>query len=164
MLNTSVGARGLLRAFWALGVVALSLGYDSVVSADTAGSQRSVYVETPEDHSGKSLEAEVLTSLHDELVSVLGKSQKVVAKPDAQVLVHIDVIDFHMRNQASRWMLGAMSGKDYITSTVNLVDAASNATLSSTEVKTSTANQYRGQDSIARMHADEIAKALASAK
>ena len=77
------------------------------------------------------------------------------------MLVHVEVVDFHMRNQASRWMLGAMSGKDYITSKVSLTDAVSNATLSSVEVKTSTANQYRGQNSIARLHADEIAKALA---
>jgi hypothetical protein len=44
------------------------------------------------------------------------------------------------------------------------VDPAKNATLFTTEVKTSTANQYKGQDSIARMHADEIAKALSAAK
>lgn len=117
-------------------------------------SARSVFVETPVDHSGKTIEAEVLTSLHDKLASALGKSKKIVAKPDAQVLVQIDVTDFHMRSQASRWMLGGMSGEDYITSKVTLVDAANNATLFTTEVKTSTANQYRGQDSIARMHAD----------
>ena len=95
-----------------------------------------------------------LTSLHDELASALRKSEKVVAKPDAKVLLQIDVMDFHMRNQGSRWMLGGMSGKDYITSKVTLVDTANNATLFTTEVKTSTANQYRGQDSIARLHAD----------
>jgi hypothetical protein len=42
-------------------------------------------------------------------------------------------------------MLGAMSGKDYINSKVSLIDAVSNAILSSVEVKTSTANQYRGE-------------------
>jgi hypothetical protein len=151
----------IVRSVWALGL-AITFAYSSATSADTSGVLvgRSIYVEAPEDHSGKSIESEVLGSLHDELASVLGKSQKVVAKQDAQVVVHVDVIDFHMRNQASRWMLGAMSGKDYITSKVSLVDAQNNATLSTVEVKSSTANQYRGQDSIARMHADEIAKAL----
>ncbi|MGH9643001.1 MAG: DUF4410 domain-containing protein [Terriglobales bacterium] len=159
MLNASVSARDWLRSlgtFW----LAAYLAYSAMAGADT----RSIFVDVQEDHSGKAIEAEVLTSLHDELATALGKSGKVVAKPEAQVLVHVEVVDFHMRNQASRWMLGAMSGKDYITSKVSLIDASNNATLSTTEVKTSTANQYRGQDSIARMHADEIAKALSDAK
>jgi hypothetical protein len=58
-------------------------------------------------------------------------------------------------------MLGAMSGKDYITSKVSLLEAASGATLFSTQVTTSTANQWRGENPIARLHAHEIAKALA---
>jgi Domain of unknown function (DUF4410) len=163
MLRKSVGAPRLVRALCVFGV-ALSLCYGEAASADAAsGSERLVLVEAPVDHSGKTIEAEVLTSLHDELASALGKSDKVAGKLDAQVLVQIEVTDFHMRNQASRWMLGGMSGKDYITSKVTVVDTARNATLFTTEVKTSTANQYRGQDSIARMHADEIAKALATA-
>jgi hypothetical protein len=159
MSEALVSASRLLRAVWAIDLT-IAFCCVSVVSADTAG-VRSVYVEPPEDHSGKQIESDVLGSLHDELTSALGKSQKVVAKPEASVLVHIEVVDFHMRNGASRWMLGAMSGKDYITSKVSLIDAVSNATLSSVEVKTSTANQYRGENSIARLHADEIAKALA---
>jgi hypothetical protein len=158
--------KNIRRAAVSLLVLAIAVysGYPGrAVGGDAAGTPvagRSICVEAPEDHSGKSVESEVLGSLHDELASELGKSRKVVAKPEAQVLVHIEVVDFHMRNQASRWMLGAMSGKDYITSKVSLIDAVSNATLASVEVKTSTANQYRGQDSIARLHADEIAKAL----
>ena len=159
MSEALVSGSRLLRAVWAIGLTIVFCCV-SVVSADTPG-VRSVFVEPPEDHSGKQIESDVLGSLHDELTSALGKSQKVVAKPEASVLVHIEVVDFHMRNGASRWMLGAMSGKDYITSKVSLIDAVSNAILSSVEVKTSTANQYRGENSIARLHADEIAKALA---
>lgn len=181
MSRTSVMSRCSIRALWVLGVI-LALGYGVGASADTSMpvatpepapasvslAESSVFVETPVDQSGKKIEAEVLNSLHDELVSVLaaavGKNKMVAAKADARVLVQVDVTDFHMRNQASRWMLGSMSGKDYITSKVTLVNAATNATLFTTEVKTSTANQYKGQDSIARMHADEIGKALAVAK
>jgi hypothetical protein len=132
-------------------------------SAESAppATERSLYIEAPQDHSGKSLESDVLGSLHDELASELGKSHKVVARPDAQVLVQVEVTDFHMRAGASRWMLGAMSGKDFIISKVTLIDAGNNATLTSFEVKTSTANQWRGENSIARLHAQEIAKALA---
>jgi hypothetical protein len=82
-------------------------------------------------------------------------------KADAQALVEVEIIDFHMRNQASRWMLGAMSGKDFIKSKISLVEPGTGAILLSFEVTTSTANQWRGQNSIARLHAEEIAKALA---
>jgi hypothetical protein len=153
-------------AVWLLVLaIAVYSGYAGpAVGGETAGTPvagRSVYVEAPEDHSGKSLDSDVLGSLHDELASELGQSQKVVAKPEAQMLVHIEVVDFHMRAGASRWMLGAMSGKDFITSRVTLIDAGNKATLSSVEVKTSTANQWRGESSIARLHAQEIAKELA---
>jgi Domain of unknown function (DUF4410) len=121
-----------------------------------------VYVEAPEDHSGKSLDSDVLGSLHDTLASELAKAGKVSAtKADAQVFVHVEVVDFHMRAGAARWMLGALSGKDFIRSKVTLVDAANATMLSTFEVTTSTANQYRGESSIARLHAAEIAKAFA---
>jgi hypothetical protein len=121
---------------------------------------RPLFVEAPEDHSGKSMDTDVLSSLHDELQSELVKSEKIAAKPDAQVLVHVEVTDFHMRNGASRWMLGAMSGKDSITSKVSLLDASNGTMLYSTQITTSTANQWRGEGSIARLHAREIAKTL----
>jgi Domain of unknown function (DUF4410) len=119
-----------------------------------------LFVEAPEDHSGKSIEPDVLSSLHDELQAELGKSEKIAEKSDAQVLIHVEVTDYHFRNQASRWMLGAMSGKDSISSKVSLIEASSGATLYSTQVTTSTANQWRGEGSIARLHAREIVKTL----
>ena len=145
--------------------LAFYCGYaGQTVRAETAGApvaDRSLYIEPPEDHSGKSLATDILGSLHDELESELGKAQKVSAKPDAQVLVHVEVIDFNMRSGFNRWALGAMSGKDSITSKVSLVEARNGATLLSIQVTTSTANQWRGENSIARLHAQEIAKALA---
>ena len=145
--------------------LALNSGWVAqAVGADTGGvpvAGRSLYVEAPEDHSGKSMEADVLGSLHDGLESELAKSQKVAAKQDAQVLIHVEVIAYHMRSGGSRWVLGALSGKDSITSKVSIIEAASGATLISVQVTTSTANQWRGENSIARLHAQEIAKDLA---
>jgi hypothetical protein len=187
MTCTTFTASRWVRALGVLGV-AFALGFGAVASADPEAAPAStttaaalataptrvslsagwVFVEAPVDHSGQKIETEVLDSLHDELLkvlaSVLGKDGTVTTKSDAKVLVQVEVTDFHMRNQASRWMLGGLSGKDYITSKVSTVDPATNATLFTTDVKTATANQYKGQDSIAKSHGDDIAKALSAAK
>jgi hypothetical protein len=137
---------------------------ESAIAAVSSGAPvagRSLYVEQPEDESGKHLDNDVLGSLHEALESELGNGHRLTAKPDAQALVRVEVTEFHMRNQASRWMLGAMSGKDFIKSRISLVEPGSGATLLSFEVTTSTTNQWRGQDSIARLHAKEIATSLA---
>jgi hypothetical protein len=141
------------------------VGARPAIGTEAGGAQvakRSLYVEPPVDHSGKALDNDVLSSLHEALESELGKGgRNLSTKADAQALVEVEIIDFHMRNQASRWMLGAMSGKDFIKSKISLVEPGTGAILLSFEVTTSTANQWRGQNSIARLHAEEIAKALA---
>ena len=151
-------------ALLVLSLTVCSACAEQAIAADTNGApvaERSLYVEQPNDESGKHMDSDVLGSLHDALESELGKSHRLTGKPDAQAVVHVEITEFHMRNQASRWMLGAMSGKDFIRSKVSLVEPGSGATLLSVEVATSTANQWRGQDSIARLHAHEIANTLA---
>ena len=65
-----------------------------------------------------------------------------------------------MRSGFNRMLFGLMAGKDGITSTVTILDSKTGEVIGETDVNTYNVLAIGGEQDIARMHAEEIAKFL----
>lgn len=85
---------------------------------------------------------------------------------DAQDAIRIDATTtyYRMRSGFSRMMVGILAGKDGIEADVKLVDAKTNQAVGEFKVKSYNMTAVGGEDDVARMLAEEIAKALEAYK
>ena len=78
---------------------------------------------------------------------------------DDALKIDIKVIEFRMRSGVTRMMFGIFAGKDGIASEVSVRDS-SQKVLGSSTVSTFNVMAVGGEEDIARMHAEEIARTL----
>ena len=74
----------------------------------------------------------------------------------------ITVNSYRMRSGFSRAMFGVFAGKDGIDSTVTVTDSKSGRVIGESQVSSYNMMAVGGEDDVARMHAEEIAKFLSS--
>lgn len=100
-----------------------------------------------------------LTAITSYLKSELAKSGRLAKEGDDALKIDIKVTEFRMRSGVSRMMFGMFAGKDGIASEVTVRDS-SQKVLGSSTVSTFNVMAVGGEEDIARMHAQEIAKTL----
>jgi hypothetical protein len=93
------------------------------------------------------------------LKSELAKNGRLAKEGDDALKIDIKVTEFRMRSGVSRMMFGMFAGKDGIASEVSVRDS-SQKVLGSSTVSTFNVMAVGGEEDIARMHAEEIAKIL----
>jgi ribosomal protein S3 len=89
----------------------------------------------------------------------LEKNGRLAKEGQDALKIDIKVTEFRMRSGVSRMMFGILAGKDGIASEVSVRDSAQKVVGSAT-VSTFNVMAVGGEEDIARMHAEEIAKAL----
>jgi hypothetical protein len=100
-----------------------------------------------------------LSAITSYLKSELAKNGRLAKEGDDALKIDIKVIEFRMRSGVSRMMFGIFAGKDGIASEVSVRDS-SQKVLGSSTVSTFNVMAVGGEEDIARMHAEEIAKTL----
>jgi hypothetical protein len=93
------------------------------------------------------------------LRSELAKNGRLAKEGEDALKIDIKVTEFRMRSGVSRMMFGIFAGKDGIASEVSVRDS-SQKVLGSSTVSTYNVMAVGGEEDIARMHAEEIAKTL----
>jgi hypothetical protein len=100
-----------------------------------------------------------LTAVASYLKSELAKNGRLAKESDDALKIDIKVTEFRMRSGVTRMMFGVFAGKDGIASEVSVRDSAQKV-LGSSTVSTFNVMAVGGEEDIARMHAEEIAKTL----
>lgn len=100
-----------------------------------------------------------LNAITSYLKSELAKNGRLAKEGDEALRIDIKVTEFRMRSGVSRMMFGIFAGKDGIASEVSVRDS-SQKVLGSSTVSTFNVMAVGGDEDIARMHAEEIAKTL----
>lgn len=100
-----------------------------------------------------------LNAITSYLKSELAKNGRLAKEGDDALKIDIKVTEFRMRSGVSRMMFGIFAGKDGIASEVSVRDS-SQKVLGSSTVSTFNVMAVGGEEDIARMHAEEIAKTL----
>jgi len=100
-----------------------------------------------------------LSAIASYLKSELAKNGRLAKEGDDALKIDIKVIEFRMRSGVTRMMFGVFAGKDGIASEVSVRDS-SQKVLGSSTVSTFNVMAVGGEEDIARMHAEEIARTL----
>jgi hypothetical protein len=100
-----------------------------------------------------------LSAVASYLKSELSKNGRLAKDGDDALKIDIKVTEFRMRSGVTRMMFGAFAGKDGIASEVSVRDG-SGKVIGSSAVSTFNIMAVGGEEDIARMHAEEIAKTL----
>ena len=100
-----------------------------------------------------------LSTITSYLRTELAKNGRLAKEGDDALKIDIKVMEFRMRSGVSRMMFGIFAGKDGIASEVSVRDS-SQKVLGSSTVSTFNVMAVGGEEDIARMHAEEIAKTL----
>ena len=100
-----------------------------------------------------------LNAIASYLKTELEKSGRLAKEGDNALAIDIKVTEFRMRSGFTRGMFGMFAGKDGIASDVSVRDGAGKVIGNST-VSTYNVMAIGGEEDIARMHAEEIAKTL----
>lgn len=100
-----------------------------------------------------------LAAIASYVKSELAKSGRLAKEGDNALTIDIKVTEFRMRTGFTRMMFGIFAGKDGIASEVSVHDASGKVIGSST-VSTYNVMAVGGEEDIARMHGEEIVKAL----
>ena len=100
-----------------------------------------------------------LDAVQGHVRSELTLEKKLAAAGDASAaLVDVKVVSYRMRSTFSRVMFGFLAGKDGVDSEVTIRDARTGQVLGSSTVSSYNVMTIVGQDGVARMHGQEIAK------
>jgi Domain of unknown function (DUF4410) len=89
----------------------------------------------------------------------LEKSGRLAKDGDTPLTIEIKVVEYRMRTGFSRMMFGMLAGKDGIASEVTVRDAAG-VVKGSAKVDSFNLMAIGGEEDVARMHGEEIAKTL----
>lgn len=100
-----------------------------------------------------------LAAVTSYLKSELAKNGRLAKEGDDALKIDIKVTEFRMRSGVTRMMFGLFAGKDGIASEVSVRDSAQRL-LGSSTVSTFNVMAVGGEEDIARMHAEEIARTL----
>lgn len=100
-----------------------------------------------------------LSAVTSYLKSELAKNGRLAKEGEDALKIDIKVVEFRMRSGVARMMFGMLAGKDGIASEVSVRDS-SQKVLGSSTVSTFNVMAVGGEEDIARMHAEEIAKTL----
>lgn len=100
-----------------------------------------------------------LSAITSYLRSELAKNNRLAKEGEEALKIDIKVTEFRMRSGVTRMMFGLLAGKDGIASEVSVRDS-SQKVLGSSTVSTFNVMAVGGEEDIARMHAEEIAKTL----
>ena len=100
-----------------------------------------------------------LNAVASYLKTELEKSGRLAKEGADALTIDIKVTEFRMRSGFTRMMFGMFAGKDGIASEVAVRDAAGTLVGSST-VSSFNVMAVGGEEDVARMHAEEIAKTL----
>lgn len=103
-------------------------------------------------------EEKYLTTLATLVRSNLEAENRLASDEGSALSIDIEINEFRMRNVGTRYMFGALAGKDGIASEVTVRDA-SGEVLGSFIVSSYNVSAY-GREAAVRMHADEIAKRI----
>ena len=100
-----------------------------------------------------------MSTLQGHVRSELGKEGRLAAAgAAASAQVDVKVTSYRMRSAFSRLMWGILAGKDGVDSEVTIKDAMTGEVLGSSTVTSYNATTIVGEDGVARMHGQEIAK------
>jgi predicted component of type VI protein secretion system len=100
-----------------------------------------------------------LSAVQGHLKNELAKESRLAAQPEASsAVVDVKVVSFRMRSGFARAMFGVFAGKDGIESEVTIRDAKSGQVLGSSIVSSFNVMAIGGEEDVARMHGQEIAK------
>ena len=100
-----------------------------------------------------------LSAITSYLRSELAKNGRLAKEGQDALKIDIKVTEFRMRSGVTRMMFGIFAGKDGIASEVSVRDS-SQKVLGGSTVSTYNVMAVGGEEDIARMHAEEIAKTL----
>lgn len=100
-----------------------------------------------------------LNAVQGHLRGELSKENKLAAKDDATAAqVDVKIVSYRMRSGFSRMMFGVLAGKDGIDSEVTIKDAKTGQLLGASTVSSYNVMAVGGEEDVARMHGQEIAK------
>jgi hypothetical protein len=100
-----------------------------------------------------------LNAVASYLRTELAKNGRLAKEGDNALTIDTRVTEFRMRSGFTRQMFGIFAGKDGIASDVSVRDAAGKVVGNST-VSTYNVMAVGGEEDVARMHAEEIARTL----
>ena len=100
-----------------------------------------------------------LNAVASYLKTELAKNNRLAKEGENALAIDIKVTEFRMRSGFTRGMFGMFAGKDGIASEVS-VREASGKVIGNSTVSTFNVMAIGGEEDIARMHAEEIAKTL----
>jgi hypothetical protein len=100
-----------------------------------------------------------LNAVASYLKTELAKNNRLAKEGENALAIDIKVTEFRMRSGITRGMFGIFAGKDGIASEVS-VREASGKVIGNSTVSTFNVMAIGGEEDIARMHAEEIAKTL----
>jgi hypothetical protein len=100
-----------------------------------------------------------LRAVQGHLKNSLSKESRLAAQAEtSSAVVDVKVVSYRMRSGFSRAMFGVFAGKDGIESEVTIKDAKSGQVLGSSTVSSFNVMAIGGEEDVARMHGEEIAK------
>lgn len=156
-----------MKGFFILGLALLVTGCASshVVTKPmepaTGSSQETYFISTIDDKSEHVVPEHFLEAIRGYLKAELTKRNMIAEdKSVADRELQIQVTYYRMRSGFTRMMFGVMAGKDGVTSTVNVLNAKTGEVIGTSDVNTYNVMAVGGEQDVARMHAEEIAKFL----
>jgi len=131
------------------------------VTSFTAAYDARYLIKKIEDRSRRIVPGHFLDAIKGYLKVELSK-RNILAHKTASSYREIKILITHyrMRSGFNRMLFGPMAGKDEITSTVTISDSKTGAVIGESDVNTYNVLAIGGEQDIARMHAEEIAKFL----
>jgi Domain of unknown function (DUF4410) len=100
-----------------------------------------------------------LKAVQGHLKNELSKENRLAAQPEAtSAIVDVKVVSYRMRSGFTRAMFGVFAGKDGIESEVTIKDAKTGQTIGSSTVSSYNVMAIGGEEDVARMHGEEIAR------
>lgn len=82
-------------------------------------------------------------------------------KKDGILKVNIQIIDYNIKGQATRAVMGSLAGVDDVRSKIQVININTNQVIGESTISTSSSMAY-GQKGIAWVHADDIVRFLST--
>ncbi len=133
------------------------------IKSSTEAEQAKYVIKNIKNKSKKVAPEHFLHSIEGYLKAEL-KKRGIAAEDEAQINreVDIEITYYRMRSKFSRVMIGAMAGKDEVTSKVTILDSKTGKVLGASEVDTYNVTAVADEQDVAKMHAKEIANFLST--
>lgn len=152
----------LVLAFMFIGCASSTVIKEPIKSS-TEVEQAKYVIKNIEDKSEKVAPEHFLHSIEGYLKAEL-KNRGIAAEDEVEINreVNIEITYYRMRSGFSRVMIGAMAGKDRVTSKVTVLDSKTGEVLGASEVDTYNVTAVADEQDVAKMHAEEIADFLST--